>query len=112
MSNNEGKVAYVDCRQDEPLWTITAHEKEVTGKISILYFITIMYIVFIIVDHSFSYPAVSLHVFLVLSSVIALLNTVSIIFVLFPGLILSNKVPGLMITTSTDGKLKTWDTTR
>ncbi|KOB68169.1 Wd-repeat protein [Operophtera brumata] len=30
MSNNEGKVAYVDCRHDEPLWTINAHEKEVT----------------------------------------------------------------------------------
>ncbi|CAK1600258.1 unnamed protein product [Parnassius mnemosyne] len=57
MSNNEGKVAYVDCRQDEPLWTIDAHEKEVTG------------------------------------------------------LILSDQVPGLMITVSTDGKLKTWDIT-
>nr|XP_026485055.1 periodic tryptophan protein 1 homolog [Vanessa tameamea] len=33
MSNNEGKVAYVDCRQDEPLWTIDAHQKEVTGLI-------------------------------------------------------------------------------
>lgn len=50
-----GKVAYVDCRQNEPLWTIDAHEKEVTG------------------------------------------------------LILSDKVPGLMVTVSTDGKLKTWD---
>ncbi|CAH2990329.1 unnamed protein product [Chilo suppressalis] len=58
MSNNEGKVAYVDCRQDEPLWTITAHEKEVTG------------------------------------------------------LILSEQMPGMMITVSTDGKLKTWDITR
>lgn len=58
MSNNEGKVAYVDCRQDEPLWTVQAHEKEVTG------------------------------------------------------LILSNKVPGLMITVSTDGFMKTWDITR
>ncbi|CAG5026934.1 unnamed protein product [Parnassius apollo] len=57
MSNNEGKVAYVDCRQDEPLWMIDAHEKEVTG------------------------------------------------------LILSDQVPGLMITVSTDGKLKTWDIT-
>ncbi|RVE52054.1 hypothetical protein evm_003332 [Chilo suppressalis] len=57
MSNNEGKVAYVDCRQDEPLWTITAHEKEVTG------------------------------------------------------LILSEQMPGMMITVSTDGKLKTWDIT-
>ncbi|KAG7304235.1 hypothetical protein JYU34_011174 [Plutella xylostella] len=56
MSNNEGKVAYVDCRQDEPLWVIQAHEKEVTG------------------------------------------------------LILSERVPGLMITVSTDGKMKTWDT--
>ncbi|XP_049887812.1 periodic tryptophan protein 1 homolog [Pectinophora gossypiella] len=55
MSNNEGKVSYVDCRQDEPLWTITAHEKEVTG------------------------------------------------------LILSEQVPGLMVTISTDGKQKTWD---
>ncbi|XP_045760728.1 periodic tryptophan protein 1 homolog [Maniola jurtina] len=55
MSNNEGKVAYVDCRQDEPLWTISAHEKEVTG------------------------------------------------------LILSEKVPGLMITVSSDQMLKTWD---
>ncbi|KAI5635823.1 hypothetical protein NE865_11425 [Phthorimaea operculella] len=55
MSNNEGKVAYVDCRQDEPLWTITAHEKEVTG------------------------------------------------------LLLSEQVPGLMVTVSTDGKQKTWD---
>ncbi|KAL0895364.1 hypothetical protein ABMA27_011497 [Loxostege sticticalis] len=55
MSNNEGKVAYIDCRQDEPLWTITAHEKEVTG------------------------------------------------------LILSDKVPGLMVTVSTDGKQKSWD---
>ncbi|KAH9634468.1 hypothetical protein HF086_008302, partial [Spodoptera exigua] len=33
MSNNQGKVAYVDCRNDEPLWTIDAHEKEVTGLI-------------------------------------------------------------------------------
>lgn len=33
MSNNEGKVAYVDCRKDEPLWTIDAHEKEITGII-------------------------------------------------------------------------------
>ncbi|XP_045505578.1 periodic tryptophan protein 1 homolog [Colias croceus] len=57
MSNNEGKVAYVDCRQDEPLWTIQAHEKEVTG------------------------------------------------------LILSDKIPGLMITVGTDAKLKTWDIT-
>ncbi|XP_060810409.1 periodic tryptophan protein 1 homolog [Amyelois transitella] len=57
MSNNQGKVAYVDCRQDEPLWTIQAHEKEVTG------------------------------------------------------LILSDSVPGLMVTVSTDGKMKTWDTT-
>ncbi|XP_068628753.1 periodic tryptophan protein 1 homolog [Battus philenor] len=55
MSNNQGKVAYVDCRLDEPLWTIEAHEKEVTG------------------------------------------------------LILSDQVPGLMITVSTDGTLKTWD---
>ncbi|XP_038208482.1 periodic tryptophan protein 1 homolog [Zerene cesonia] len=57
MSNNEGKVAYVDCRQDQPLWTIQAHEKEVTG------------------------------------------------------LILSDKIPGLMITIGTDEKLKTWDIT-
>ncbi|XP_026323363.1 periodic tryptophan protein 1 homolog [Hyposmocoma kahamanoa] len=55
MSNNEGKVAYVDCRQNEPLWTLSAHEKEVTG------------------------------------------------------LILSEQVPGLMITVGTDSKLKTWD---
>lgn len=34
MANNIGKVAYVDCRQNEPLWTIDAHEKEVTGKYS------------------------------------------------------------------------------
>ncbi|CAH2069019.1 unnamed protein product, partial [Iphiclides podalirius] len=57
MSNNEGKVAYVDCRRDEPLWTIDAHEKEVTG------------------------------------------------------LILSEQVSGLMITVSTDGRMKTWDIT-
>ncbi|XP_045542338.1 periodic tryptophan protein 1 homolog [Papilio machaon] len=57
MSNNVGKVAYVDCRQDLPLWTIDAHEKEVTG------------------------------------------------------LILSEQVPGLLITVSTDGTLKTWDVT-
>ncbi|CAD0195227.1 unnamed protein product [Chrysodeixis includens] len=55
MSNNTGKVAYVDCRQDTPLWTLDAHDKEVTG------------------------------------------------------LILSDRVPGLMITVSTDEKLKTWD---
>ncbi|XP_026726473.1 periodic tryptophan protein 1 homolog [Trichoplusia ni] len=55
MSNNTGKVAYVDCRQDEPLWTLDAHDKEVTG------------------------------------------------------LILSDRVPGLMVTVSTDEKLKTWD---
>ncbi|CAH0722942.1 unnamed protein product, partial [Brenthis ino] len=55
MSNNEGKVAYVDCRQDEPMWTVSAHEKEVTG------------------------------------------------------LILSENMPGLMITVSSDEKLKTWD---
>ncbi|XP_072935605.1 periodic tryptophan protein 1 homolog [Epargyreus clarus] len=55
MSNNEGKVAYVDCRQTDPMWTLNAHEKEVTG------------------------------------------------------LILSENVPGLMVTVSTDGKLKTWD---
>ncbi|XP_023954971.2 periodic tryptophan protein 1 homolog [Bicyclus anynana] len=55
MSNNEGKVAYVDCRQDEPLWTISAHGKEVTG------------------------------------------------------LILSEKVPGLMVTVGADEMLKTWD---
>ncbi|KAL4708859.1 hypothetical protein ACJJTC_018305 [Scirpophaga incertulas] len=55
MSNNEGKVGYVDCRQETPLWTITAHEKEVTG------------------------------------------------------LILSEQVPGLMVTVGTDAKLKTWD---
>lgn len=55
MSNNQGKVAYVDCRNDAPLWTIDAHEKEVTG------------------------------------------------------LILSDRVPGLMVTVSTDEKLKTWD---
>lgn len=35
MSNNEGKIAYVDCRQDEPLWTIDAHEKEVTGELNV-----------------------------------------------------------------------------
>ncbi|XP_030032217.2 periodic tryptophan protein 1 homolog [Manduca sexta] len=57
MSNNEGKVAYVDCRQNEPLWTMTAHEKEVTG------------------------------------------------------LLLSEHIPGLMVTVSTDGKMKTWDIT-
>ncbi|PZC70579.1 hypothetical protein B5X24_HaOG215587 [Helicoverpa armigera] len=55
MSNNTGKVAYVDCRQDTPLWTLDAHEKEVTG------------------------------------------------------LILSESVPGLMVTLSTDQKMKTWD---
>ncbi|XP_053601828.1 periodic tryptophan protein 1 homolog [Plodia interpunctella] len=55
MSSNEGKVAYVDCRQDEPLWTIQAHENEVTG------------------------------------------------------LIISELVPGMMVTVSTDGKMKTWD---
>lgn len=55
MSNNEGKVAYVDCRRDDPMWTISAHEKEVTG------------------------------------------------------LILSEDIPGLMITVSSDEKLKTWD---
>ncbi|CAH2099508.1 unnamed protein product [Euphydryas editha] len=57
MSNNEGKVAYVDCRQDEPLWKIDAHQKEVTG------------------------------------------------------LILSEKVPGLLITVGADEKFKTWDIT-
>ncbi|KAJ8733750.1 hypothetical protein PYW07_014301 [Mythimna separata] len=55
MSNNKGKVAMVDCRNDEPVWVLDAHEKEVTG------------------------------------------------------LILSDRVPGLMITVSTDEKLKTWD---
>ncbi|CAB3245398.1 unnamed protein product [Arctia plantaginis] len=58
MANNTGKVAYVDCRQDEPMWTIDAHEKEVTG------------------------------------------------------LILSDQVPGLMVTVSMDEKLKTWDISR
>ncbi|XP_047535473.1 periodic tryptophan protein 1 homolog [Vanessa atalanta] len=57
MSNNEGKVAYVDCRQDEPLWTIDAHQKEVTG------------------------------------------------------LIISDNVPGLLITVGSDEKFKTWDIT-
>ncbi|XP_032523202.2 periodic tryptophan protein 1 homolog [Danaus plexippus] len=57
MSNNIGKVAYVDVRQEEPLWTIDAHQKEVTG------------------------------------------------------LILSEKVPGLMITVGSDEKLKCWDIT-
>ncbi|XP_045516163.1 periodic tryptophan protein 1 homolog [Pieris brassicae] len=55
MSNNTGKVAYVDCRQDEPLWIIEAHEKEVTG------------------------------------------------------LVISDNIPGLMITVGTDAKMKTWD---
>lgn len=55
MSNNTGKVAMVDCRRDEPLWSLAAHDKEVTG------------------------------------------------------LLLSERVPGLMVTVSTDEKLKTWD---
>ncbi|XP_050684690.1 periodic tryptophan protein 1 homolog [Leptidea sinapis] len=33
MSNNLGEVAYVDCRHDEPVWRVQAHEKEVTGLI-------------------------------------------------------------------------------
>ncbi|KAI8430324.1 hypothetical protein MSG28_000630 [Choristoneura fumiferana] len=57
MSNNEGQVAYVDVRSDQPVWTLAAHEKEVTG------------------------------------------------------LILS-EIPGMLITVSTDGKIKTWDITR
>ncbi|XP_050350162.1 periodic tryptophan protein 1 homolog [Nymphalis io] len=57
MSNNEGKVAYVDCRQDEPLWTIDAHQKEVTG------------------------------------------------------LIISDNIPGLLVTVGSDEKFKTWDIT-
>lgn len=32
MSNNEGQVAYVDVRSDQLVWTLTAHEKEVTGN--------------------------------------------------------------------------------
>ncbi|XP_061709081.1 periodic tryptophan protein 1 homolog [Cydia pomonella] len=57
MSNNEGRVAYVDVRHEQPVWDIAAHDKEVTG------------------------------------------------------LILS-EIPGLMVTVSTDGKLKTWDIQR
>ncbi|XP_041974303.1 periodic tryptophan protein 1 homolog [Aricia agestis] len=58
ISNNVGKVAYIDCRQDEPLWTIDAHDNEVTG------------------------------------------------------LILNDKVPGMMVTIGADEKIKTWDITR
>lgn len=32
-SNNEGKVFYVDCRKGVPVWTLSAHEEEVTGLI-------------------------------------------------------------------------------
>ncbi|GBP18494.1 Periodic tryptophan protein 1 homolog [Eumeta japonica] len=55
VSNNEGKVSYIDCRQTDPLWSISAHEKEVTG------------------------------------------------------LLISEQCAGLMVTVSTDGKMKTWD---
>ncbi|XP_077293530.1 PWP1 homolog no child left behind [Arctopsyche grandis] len=31
VSSSNGRVIYIDCRQDEPVWNLEAHEGEVTG---------------------------------------------------------------------------------